>query len=213
MPTGDIGPFLRAGTFALCAALLSSGCGHPEDSLVHDEAGRCLRWVLVKPAGAGRHPDVSVGFDDRPSGDADHHGRKRGSGPDAGRFGVELSTGERNDAFAFVSDRKDEQGNRYIKLQQKHAGLPVLGRQVVMQFGTDGTLEGVFGRLAPELVVSEAAGLSAESAIAIALSSRGTGRAVTTPVLSVFIDAGGAARLAYEARVDYQSPKVASSIA
>ena len=200
-------PLLWAGTFALCAALLSSGCGHPEDSLVHDEGG------ALSPLGFG---EAKLAQDGTPT---------YLSGSMTGQVATRITTVEsaaavltqgalassyrlaKETTLSLVSDREDEQGNRYIKLQQKHAGLPVLGRQVVMQLGTDGTLEGVLGRLAPELVVSETAGLSAESAIAIALSSRGTGRAVTTPVLSVFIDAGGAARLAYEARVDYQSPE------
>lgn len=109
----------------------------------------------------------------------------------------------RETSLAVVSDHTDERGNRYIKLQQHHAGLPVVGQQVVVQTDQAGTVGSVLGHLVPEVALSEQAGLSAETAVAQALVARGEGRAVLPPVLSVWVDDNGLTRLVYEARVAY----------
>ncbi len=204
-------PQLWAGTLALCAALVGTGCGNPEDALVHDEGGQFaqLGFGESKLAQDGTPTYLSGSMASAVSG----QGAVRITTPDAAA--AVLTSGALAASYrlapettlSVVSDRSDEQGHRFIKLQQKHGGLPVIGRQVVMQLSSDGTLEGILGRLAPELVLRETAGLSADSAVALALASRGAGRAVQPPVLGVFVGEGGAPRLVYEARVDYQSPE------
>lgn len=201
----SVTPF--AGTLMACAALslLSSGCGQSEEALVHEQGG------AFAPLGFG---EAQVSADGTPS---------YLSGKMAGSSSTRVSSADGAAALltkgalaasyrlapetslTVLSDNTDEQGNRYIKLQQVHSGMPVVGRQVVMQLGSDGLVEGVLGHLEPELQVREVVALSGSEAIAKALESRGSGRAVATPVLSVFVDRSGVSHLVYEARVDYQS--------
>lgn len=102
-------------------------------------------------------------------------------------------------SLALVSDETDANSHRYLKLQQRHTGLPVLGKQVVVQLRPDGALDGIHGHLEPELSVQAEAGLSADAAVALA--SRGLGRAALPPVLSIWVDEKRQAHLVYEARV------------
>ena len=195
------------GTLAVCAALslLSSGCGQGEESLVHEQGGAFAHLGF---------DEAQVATDGTPtylSGRMTAQSSEKitavkgatsvllkGSLASSYRLAAQTS-------LTLLSDKNDELGNRYIKLQQLHGGLPVVGRQVVVQLGTDGTLEGVLGHLEPELSLSEVAALSGAEAIAQGLSARGSGRAVTSPILSVLIDNSGQPRLVYEARVDYHS--------
>lgn len=198
-----------SGTLAACAAvsLLSAGCGQSEEPLVHEQGG------AFAPLGFGEAQVASDGTPSYLSGKMTGQQSPRitsvegavalltrGALAASYRLAAETS-------LTVVSDQTDELGNRYIKLQQAHAGMPVVGRQVVVQLGSDGVVEGVLGHLEPELQVQEAVALSGTEALSLALGSRGPGRAVTTPVLSVFVDRAGQARLVYEARVDYQSAK------
>ena len=193
----------RTGTLVACAALalLASGCGQTEELLVHEQGGAFapLGFGEAQVAGDGTPSFLSGQMADRiMSADGAAALLTHGALASSYRLAPETS-------LAVVSDRRDDLGNRFIKLQQVHAGMPVVGRQVVVQLGSDGKVESLLGHLEPELVVREAASLSGSEAIAKGLAARGRGQAVTTPILSVFVDGVGVPRVVYQARVDYQS--------
>lgn len=186
-------------------SLVAAGCGQPEETWIHNQGGS------YAPLGFGEaqvHADGTPSF---LSGEMAALGRIS-SAADAVTLLTKGSLAAsyrlaKDSTLSLLSDGSDEQGNRYIKLQQQHAGMPVVGRQVVVQLGKDGLVEGVLGHLEPELTLTETAVLSSAEAITKALRSRGPGRAVTEPVLSVYIDRAGNPKLVYDARVDYRSAK------
>ena len=186
-------------------SLVSAGCGQTEEPLIHNQGGS------FAPLGFGEAQVHSDGTPSYLSGEMAATVRVS-SATDAAKL---LTHGAlaasyrlaKESTLSVVSDGTDEQGNRFIKLAQQHAGMPVVGRQVVVQLGKDGLVEGVLGHLEPELTLKETVALSSAEAITKALASRGPGRAVAEPVLSVFIDRAGEAKLVYESRVDYQSAK------
>ena len=54
-------------------------------------------------------------------------------------------------SFAVLSDTTDEAGLRYLRLQQRHAGVPVVDGEVVVQADRDGAVLAVLGELKPDL--------------------------------------------------------------
>lgn len=113
--------------------------------------------------------------------------------------------------FATLADEADETGRRYIKLQQLHQGIPVLGRELVVQAEADGSVAAVLGELAPELtlvvaddVAKAISGADAVKAAMTRLGSRGTVRVHQEPALRIFQTAEtGSAQLAYRTLVEY----------
>lgn len=113
--------------------------------------------------------------------------------------------------FRPAGDHRDDQGNRYLRLQQLHAGLPVAGGEVVVQTDPRGVLEAVLGQPAPELRVDPRPALGGDQALARAmrtLAREGAAprvKVVQAPALQVLPRAPeqGGARLCYRAVVEY----------
>jgi bacillolysin len=94
-----------------------------------------------------------------------------------------------------------------VKLQQRHEGLEVVGREVVLDLGKDGVVERLHGQLHPELRLANEARLDAETAVRGALATLGTGRILGTPRQAIYIPEGGAPTRVYRAIADYQGPE------
>lgn len=108
--------------------------------------------------------------------------------------------------FAVVSDTRDERGLRYLRLQQLHDAVPVVGREVVVQSDGDGRLLALLGQPAPELRPQPAL-LDGAEALARALASLPAGARVHgRPAPRVLLQ-GGAAVTAFRALVDYVGPE------
>ena len=109
--------------------------------------------------------------------------------------------------FAVTKQQSDAEGRSYFRLQQQHAGLPVMGREVVIQTAQDGTVETVLGQLAPELQVAVQPGLAGEPAIRAALATlaQDQGSVLSAPALAIYLDSAGVPSLVYKALVQYRS--------
>ena len=90
---------------------------------------------------------------------------------------------------------------------QQHAGMPVVGRQVVVQLGKDGLWKAcsvIWSRRTQKETVACRVPKRSQRRWRRVVRSR----AVAEPVLSVFIDRAGEAKLVYESRVDYPVVRV-----
>ena len=109
--------------------------------------------------------------------------------------------------FELRSERTDEQGHRYIKLRQLHAGVPVEQGEVVVQVAEDGAVLSVLGRPLPQLSLSTHAQLSGNVALNRALdrlAKAGERKIHEQPKLMIFTSSEGRPALAYHAAVEYQ---------
>lgn len=117
-------------------------------------------------------------------------------------------------SFSVRSNQLDDAGNRLVRLQQRHGDLRVLGSEVVVQLGREGAIEGILGRLTPDLPadlgVAARPALSSAEAVSLALATLARPGLPTqihgTPELAVFID-GTTPRLVYSAVVEYFGTK------
>lgn len=115
-------------------------------------------------------------------------------------------------SFAVLSDEKDDSdpaGRRFIKLQQVHAGVPVVGGEIVVQAESDGAIGAVLGELVPELriypALPAAAPLTGEEALRRGLQGlahAGSVEIVEPPALRVYA-LEGEPQLTYRALVSY----------
>lgn len=198
---------------ALGLSLTTAGCGSQNDQqnapqsgagLVHNSGG------ALAPLGIG---EVNLGADGtprylsgrvamspmsttRPAADAAQL-LLRGSLAPSFRLAPETD-------FALMSDRRESDGHRFVKLQQRHAGLEVIGREVVLDLGTDGVVERLHGQLHPELRLGNEVKLDGKTAVAGALATLGTGRILNTPTLAIYIPEGGAPTQVYRAIAEYR---------
>ncbi len=116
-------------------------------------------------------------------------------------------------SFAVASEQSDEVGNRYLRLRQLHAGVPVVDGEVVVQADKSGSILAVIGELKPELRVSVPEGsanpTTGSQAIKSALASvakLGTLRFHDAPSLAIVAPESApdsAVQLAYRALVEY----------
>lgn len=109
-------------------------------------------------------------------------------------------------SFAVKTDTRDDDGRRYFRLQQQHAGLRVVGREVALQVGSDGAIEAILGQLAPDLRLDLLPAMSGDEAIETALATlaRGQARVLRAPELSVYLEKDSPTpHLAYGALVEY----------
>ena len=102
----------------------------------------------------------------------------------------------------------DALGHRFVHFQQTYKGIPVTGREIAVQFESDGSLTAVLGELEADLRVDlDAPRVDATAAIA-KLAVRGTVTTHEKPELRVFSPGAfgydaGPAQLAYRAVVEY----------
>ena len=220
---------LSSCTFAALAFVaLASGC--QEDSLpspVQEDSQAGLQ-LPAGPSAAGQtlgqlgFHTVQLGSAGTPMYLSGHVPAAIRSGEAAGQAVLSsLATAYRLSAmttFSVLSDEKDETqtlaataGRRFIKLQQVHAGVPVVGGEVVVQAESDGAIGAVLGELVPELriVPSDPAAvlLTGDQALARALTGRALGGQVEVsepPALRVYA-LEGAPELTYRAVVSYNS--------
>jgi bacillolysin len=116
-------------------------------------------------------------------------------------------------SFSLINERRDDDGRRFFRLQQRHDGLRVIGREVAVQIGKDGAIEALLGQLTPELNLQKSTtpALVAQSGDAVLAAAMNTlalspGRILKTPELAIYIDEGtSTGRLVYGALVDYRA--------
>ena len=216
---------LSSCTFAALAFVaLASGC--QEDALP-PPAQEASQAGLQLPAGPSANGQTlgQLGFHTVQLGNAGTPMYLAGHVPAAIRSGEaagqavlsSLATAYRLSAmttFAVLSDEKDDTqttGRRFIKLQQVHAGVPVVGGEVVVQAESDGAIGAVLGELVPELriVPSDPAAvlLTGDQALARGLTGRALGgqvEVIEPPALRVYA-MEGAPELTYRAVVSYYS--------
>ena len=181
---------------------LIAGCG-VEEPLVHSHGG------TFTPLGID---EAQLAKNGTPSYLAGHLDQVVRDAPDA----IKVFTGPLAQSYRLapettltvLSDNTDEGGRRFIKLQQQHAGLTVVGREVVVQVGRDGKVEAVLGTLYPELKLPGGSRLTGDAAIATALTSlSATAPQVRkTPTLAIYIDHADQPVLVYRATVEYVGP-------
>lgn len=113
-------------------------------------------------------------------------------------------------SFSLRSNQLDDAGRRMVRLQQRHAGLRVIGSEVVVQLGRDNVIEAILGQLTPDLSLALSPTLPGDEAVARALSSLSRAGAPTlvhsAPELALFID-HGTPHLVYAAVVEYFGTK------
>lgn len=117
--------------------------------------------------------------------------------------------------FEVTAERSDDAGNRYFRLRQVHAGVPVVDGEVTMQADRSGAVLAVIGELKPDLRVevpawakSAAAGRDAIKRALAPSAKLGTLRIHDEPSLALVApDAqpDSPVRLAYRALVEYLS--------
>ena len=199
-PTGGrIGRLLTSLPLGLA---LIAGCG-VEEPLVHNQGGALTPLgVDVAQLGPSGTPSYLAGHLDQVVRDA-ADATKVFTGPLAQSYRLAPQT-----TLTVLSDTTDDSGHRFIKLQQHHAGLTVVGREIVVQVGSDGKVEAVLGKLYPELQLTPASQLASETALATALASLSArdSQVRKAPALSIYIDRLGQPVLVYRATVDYVSP-------
>lgn len=198
---------------ALGLSLTAAGCGSQNGTqtgsgLVHNSGGALaplgIGEVNLAPDGTPRYLSGRVAMSPMsatsPAADAAQL-LLRGSLAPSFRLAPETD-------FALMSDRREQGGHRFVKLQQRHAGLEVIGREVVLDLGQDGMLERLHGQLHPELRLANEVKLDGATAVAGALSklaTLGTGRVLNTPSLAIYIPEGGAPTQVYRAIAEYHS--------
>lgn len=113
--------------------------------------------------------------------------------------------------FVPVSESRDEQGFRYLKLRQTHGGVPVSQGEVILQVAEDGAVLAVAGRPRAELNVRTTPGLAGEVALARSLAPE-FGAATPkykvheAPRLEIYTEGEGSPVLAYRTVVEYVGP-------
>lgn len=195
---GRLGRFLVK--LPLGLALLA-GCG-VEEPLVHNRGG------AFAPLGID---EAQLGKNGTPSYLAGRMTQVVQAAPDAAKvFTGPLAASYRlapQTSLAVLSDSRDAAGRRFIKLQQQHTGLTVVGREVVVQVGSDGNVEAIIGSLYPELELPATSPLPGDTALTTALTALGASAAQVrkAPALAIYIDAADRPVLVYRATVDYSA--------
>ena len=196
---GRLGRFLVGLPLGLA---LAAGCG-VEEPLVHNNGG------AFTPLGID---EAQLGKNGTPSYLAGHMTQLVQQAPDASKvFTGPLAASYRlapETSFTVLSDTRDETGRRFIKLQQQHSGLTVVGREVVVQVGSDTSVEAIIGTLHPELKLAGGATLTGDDALAAALKGLGAEGAQVrkAPTQAIYIDAAEQPVLVYRATVDFVGP-------
>ena len=216
-------------TFAALACLaLATGC--QEDAVPQPaSAQEASQAGLQLPAGpaAGGHTLGELGFHTAQLGQAGTPMYLSGHVPAAIRNGEaasqavlsSLATAYRLSAmtsFAVLSDEQDASdpsGRRFVKLQQVHAGVPVVGGEIVVQAENDGAIGAVLGELVPELriVPGDPAAVTLTGDEALSRGLKGLARPGTVqideaPALRVYA-MEGTPQLTYRALVSYIGDK------
>ena len=195
---GRLGRFLL--NLPLGLALLA-GCG-AEEPLVHNRGG------AFAPLGID---EAQLGKNGTPSYLAGRMTQVVQVAADAARvFTGPLAASYRlapETSLAVLSDSRDAAGRRFIKLQQQHSGLTVVGREVVVQVSREGNIEAIIGTLYPELQLPARTALPGDTALTTALTALGASEAQVrkAPALSIYIDATDQPVLVYRATVDYSA--------
>lgn len=216
---------LSSCTFAALAFVaLASGCQEDAIPQPAQEASQAGLALPAGPSAAGQtlgqlgFHTVQLGGTGTPMYLAGHMPSAIHSGESAGEAVLSnLATAYRLSAmttFSVLSNEKEDAqsaaaGRRFIKLQQVHAGVPVVGGELVVQVESDGAIGAVLGELVPELRIlpSDPAvvRLSGDEALARGLSGRardGSVQVIEPPELRVYA-LEGAPELTYRAVVSY----------
>jgi Zn-dependent metalloprotease len=117
-------------------------------------------------------------------------------------------------SFAVLSDAVDKDpaqgGRRYVKLQQLHAGVPVVGGELVVQVESDGAIGAVLGEPVADLQMAPhdpaAAPLAGDEALRRGLSAvarMGSAEILEPPSLRIYAIDNSAPELVYRALVRY----------
>lgn len=200
----------RAFSLGIGLLLLAGGCGSDADKLDHGRGG------AFTPLGfdeATLHSDGTPRF---------LAGHMVGSAPITdgnaaartllGQLGSSYRLAAQT-SFSLINEKLTDDGRRSYRLQQRHDGLPVIGREVAVQIGKDGAVEAILGQLAPELVVQKTTtpalvARTGETVIEAAMNTLAAapGRILRTPELAIFVDEkSGQGTLVYGALVDYRA--------
>lgn len=105
----------------------------------------------------------------------------------------------------FVSEDKDDSGNRFVRFQQISDGIPVTQGRIAVQMGTDGAVRAILGELIPN-ARAVAATTDGRATIQSALAGIGASNLVIHegPLAAVFRDKKGTAVNAWQAIVEYE---------
>ncbi|MFO0572719.1 MAG: M4 family metallopeptidase [Polyangia bacterium] len=192
----------RAALGLSLASLLVAGCDAPASELVHTQGGSLAPLGVTEVAYADnttpRYLAGRVAMAPMGSAPAAAAVQLLVRGALAPSFRLAPETD-----FTVISDATDKDGRRFVKLQQRHAGLDVVGREVVLGLSADGALERLHGQLHPELRLADDKKLDGAAAMGAALATLGTGRLLDAPTLAIYVPPGGAPRLVYRARAEY----------
>lgn len=115
------------------------------------------------------------------------------------------------DSLAHQSTTHDELGNRYYKYAQRYLGLPVFGREMVVQVGASGDALLVAGNFESNIRLPVSPRLEGKPAVLGALGGDGRSAPIgqpallDKPALIVYADENTPPVLAYRAVVDYTS--------
>ncbi len=125
-----------------------------------------------------------------------------------GAAGALIQAGPGDD-LSLRTSKLDEQGNTFYKFTQTFRGVPVFGREVVVQTSAAGEVAAVTGEFQPALQVDTTPALDAPQAMEQALDALpnrvGEAKIVQSPELNVYVDGQDKAHLTWKATVEYTS--------
>ena len=110
-----------------------------------------------------------------------------------GRYGSHFGIKKPSEELRVKRIRSADRGRSFVRLQQLHQGLPIIGGEVVVQLDAGNGIMSAHGKTSPDAVLDTAPGISAteakEKALEIVAAQTGTDRAelsATEPELSVY---------------------------
>lgn len=115
------------------------------------------------------------------------------------------------DDVELKTTKRDALGNDFHKFQQTYAGLPVAGRELVVQAGPDKQLEVVAGQFQSGIAVNTTPSLTGARALDVAITSlqpTETPNVIDYPKLAVYVDDSTNPTLTYRAVVEFTGKKL-----
>ena len=123
---------------------------------------------------------------------------------DSGRGYFQLGA---QDDVELKTAKRDELGNDFYKFQQTYSGLPVAGRELVVQADPNKQLAALAGQFQPGIQLNTTPSMTAARALDTAMSSLEPVQppnVIEQPQLAVYVDAANQATLTYRAIVEFQ---------
>lgn len=115
------------------------------------------------------------------------------------------------DDIELKTAKRDDLGNDFYKFQQTYAGLPVAGRELVVQTDPDRQLAALAGQFQPGIQIGTMPGITAARALDTAMTSLEPVQppnVIAPPELTVYVNASNQASLTYRAIVEFQGKRL-----